>query len=102
MAVVVRVPTVLRKHTGGEKAVEGDGATVKALLDDLRTRHADLVDAVTTDDGSLAKFINVYLNDEDIRYLDGAATELRDGDEISLLPAVAGGSRRGDPASGAS
>lgn len=95
MAVVVRIPTVLRKHTGGEKTVEGDGATIKALLDDLGTRHADLVDAVTTDDGSLAKFINVYLNDEDIRFMDGADTALRDGDELSFLPAVAGGSDAG-------
>jgi sulfur-carrier protein len=91
MAVTVRIPTVLRKHTGGEAVVQGDGDTVRALLDDLRGRHAGLADAITTADGSLAGFINVYVNDEDIRYLGGADTELRDGDELSLLPAVAGG-----------
>lgn len=91
MVVTVRIPTVLRKHTGGQATVEGQGDTVKALLDDLAGRHADLVDAVTADDGSLARFINVYLNDEDIRFLDGPDTALRDGDELALLPAVAGG-----------
>ncbi len=91
MAVTVRIPTVLRKHTDGEKIVEGSGATIKALLDDISTRHGGLTKAITSEDGSLAGFINVYLNDEDIRYLDGADTELRDGDELSLLPAVAGG-----------
>jgi sulfur-carrier protein len=91
MAVTVRIPTVLRKHTAGEKTVEGSGATVKELLGDLATRHADLTDAISAQDGSVARFINVYLNDEDIRFLDGIDTELRDGDELSLLPAVAGG-----------
>ncbi len=91
MAVTVRIPTVLRKHTDGQKTVEGSGTTIKGLLDDIATRHAGLTDAITSEDGSLAGFINVYLNDEDIRYLDGADTELRDGDELSLLPAVAGG-----------
>ena len=91
MSVTVRIPTVLRKHTGGEKAVEGDGTTIAELLGDLSTRHEGLTSAITADDGSLAGFINVYLNDEDVRYLDGVDTELRDGDELSLLPAVAGG-----------
>lgn len=93
MAVTVRIPTVLRKHTGGEKAVEGEGATIKELLADLATRHQGLTDAVTADDGQLAKFVNVYLNDEDVRFLDGADTALSDGDELSILPAVAGGAR---------
>ncbi|AXV06069.1 MoaD [Euzebya pacifica] len=91
MAVTVRIPTVLRKHTGGEKAVQGDGATLKALIDDLSTRYGGLTEAVTADDGQLAKFVNVYLNDEDVRFLDGADTALSDGDEIAILPAVAGG-----------
>ena len=95
MAVTVRIPTVLRKHTGGDAVVEGQGDTITALLDDLRSRHTGLADAITAEDGSLAGFINVYLNDEDIRYLDGADTALRDGDEISLLPAVAGGAAGG-------
>jgi sulfur-carrier protein len=91
MAVTVRVPTVLRKHTGGEAVVTGEGQTVDALVADLRERHPDLVQAITGADGALAGFVNVYLNDEDIRYLDGTSTALRDGDELSLLPAVAGG-----------
>ncbi len=93
MAVTVRIPTVLRKHTDGEKAVQGEGATLKELLGDLSSRYAGLTDAVTSDDGQLAKFVNVYLNDEDVRFLDGADTALKDGDEIAILPAVAGGSR---------
>ncbi|MEE8602716.1 ubiquitin-like small modifier protein 1 [Euzebya tangerina] len=92
MAVSVRVPTVLRKHTDGNATVEGDGATITALLADLADRHAGLTQAITAEDGGLAGFINVYLNDEDIRFMDGVDTELRDGDELSLLPAVAGGS----------
>lgn len=92
MAVTVRIPTVLRKHTEGAATVEGEGLTVTELLGDLATRHPDLTTAVTAADGSLAKFVNVYLNDEDIRFLEGADTPLADGDELALLPAVAGGS----------
>ena len=91
MAIQLRVPTVLRSHTGGEKVVEGQGATIKALLEDLDGRHGGLRDAVTTADGSLARFVNVYLNDEDVRFLDGIDTALSDGDVVSILPAVAGG-----------
>lgn len=91
MAIQVRIPTVLRKHTDGEKVVEGDGATIKALLDDLETRHPGLGAALTDADGGLARFINVYVNDEDIRFLDGVDTALQDGDEVAILPAVAGG-----------
>ena len=92
MAVTVRIPTVLRKHTAGQPTVEAAGGTVKELIGDLSVRHEDLTSAITSQDGSLAKFINVYLNDEDIRFLGGPDTEVRDGDEVSLLPAVAGGS----------
>ena len=91
MAVSVRIPTVLRKHTDGNATVQGEGSTITELLSDLGDRHAGLTDAIPTEDGDLAGFINVYLNDEDIRFMDGTDTELRDGDELSLLPAVAGG-----------
>lgn len=91
MAIEVRIPTVLRKHTGGAKAVAGSGATIRELLDDLDARHPGIKGAVTADDGALARFINVYLNDEDIRFLDGIDTKLQDGDEVAILPAVAGG-----------
>lgn len=91
MAVEVRVPTILRKHTGGAKAVTGDGSTVRALLDDLEARHPGIRDAVVTDSGELHRFINIYLNDEDVRFLGTLETPVRDGDVLSILPAVAGG-----------
>ncbi len=91
MAIEVRVPTVLRKHTGGERKVTGSGATLRELVDDLETRNAGLRGALVGDDGSLHRFINVYVNDEDVRYLGGINTPLDDGDSVSILPAVAGG-----------
>ncbi|PSK97209.1 molybdopterin synthase subunit MoaD [Haloactinopolyspora alba] len=91
MAVEVRIPTILRQYTGGAKTVEGDGATLSALIDDLETRHPGLRERLL-DDGALRKFVNVYLNDEDVRFLDGPGTAVSDGDAVTVLPAVAGGS----------
>jgi sulfur-carrier protein len=91
MAIDVRVPTVLRKHTDGEKTVSADGATVRELIDDLEARHPGLRDALVDEEGQLRRFINVYVNDEDVRYLSGIETPLSDGDTVSVLPAVAGG-----------
>ena len=91
MAIDVRVPTVLRKHTGGEKVVAGDGATLRELVDDLGGRHGGLREALLAGDGSLHRFLNVYVNDEDVRYLGGIEAPLADGDVVSILPAVAGG-----------
>lgn len=91
MAIEVRVPTVLRKHTGGQRRVTGDGQTLRALIEDLGTRHNGLQAALTDDDGALHRFVNVYVNDEDVRFLDGIDTKLEDGDVVSILPAVAGG-----------
>ena len=91
MAIDLRVPTVLRTHTAGQKTVAGEGQTLGELLDDIGTRHAGLRDALVAEDGSLHRFVNVYVNDEDVRYLDGTKTELADGDTVSVLPAVAGG-----------
>ena len=91
MSVEVRVPTVLRKHTDGAKAVTGDGATVRELLADLEKQHPGMHAAVVTESGELQRFINVYLNDEDIRFLGALETPIADGDIISILPAVAGG-----------
>jgi MoaD family protein len=91
MSIEVRVPTVLRKHTAGEKAVNGAGTTVREVIDDLNARHPGLKDAVVTDAGDLHRFINVYLNDEDIRFLGTLETPVKDGDILSILPAVAGG-----------
>ena len=91
MAIDVRVPTVLRKHTAGEKKVSGEGATLRDLFDDLESRHRGLRGAVIDENGELHRFINVYVNDEDVRFLGGVATPLEDGDQVSILPAVAGG-----------
>lgn len=90
MAVEVRIPTILRQHTGGAKIVEGSGDTLSALVDDLESRHPGLRDRLV-DGGELRRFVNIYLNDEDVRFLDGLKTELSDGDSVTVLPAVAGG-----------
>ena len=91
MSIEVRVPTVLRKHTEGEKKVAGDGATLRELVDDLASRNPSLREALVGDDGQLHRFINVYVNDEDVRFLGGLETPLEEGDSVSILPAVAGG-----------
>jgi sulfur-carrier protein len=91
MAIEVRIPTVLRKHTGGEKKVHGEGGTLRELIDDLETRHGGVKGALVNDEGTLHRFINVYVNDEDVRFLGGIETPLDDGDSVSVLPAVAGG-----------
>ncbi|WUD78899.1 MoaD/ThiS family protein [Streptomyces sp. NBC_00510] len=91
MAIEVRIPTILRTYTDGAKAVEGSGSTVDELLADLDTRHTGIRERIV-DGGELRRFVNVYLNDEDVRFLDGIATKLTDGDSVTILPAVAGGS----------
>ncbi|NGO70894.1 MoaD/ThiS family protein [Streptomyces boncukensis] len=90
MAIEVRIPTILRTYTDGQKAVEGTGTTIGDLFSDLETRHTGLQDRLV-DGGELRRFVNVYLNDEDVRFLNGIATELSDGDSVTILPAVAGG-----------
>ncbi len=91
MAVLVKLPTILRKHTDGAAAVEGNGATVREVLADLEGRYEGLTRNVVNEDGSLHRFVNVYLNDEDVRYLGALETEVNDGDTMAILPAVAGG-----------
>lgn len=90
MAIEVRIPTILRTYTDGRKAVEGAGATVADLFADLETRHTG-IQARIVDNGQLRRFVNVYLNDEDVRFVDGIDTKLSDGDTVTILPAVAGG-----------
>ncbi|HKB30983.1 MAG TPA: MoaD/ThiS family protein [Streptosporangiaceae bacterium] len=90
MAIEVRIPTILRTYTGGAKSVEGSGATVGELLADIDERHPGLSDRIA-DGASLRRFVNVYLNDEDVRFLGGLRTPVRDGDTVTVLPAVAGG-----------
>ncbi|MER5430825.1 MoaD/ThiS family protein [Streptomyces sp. NPDC002588] len=90
MAIEVRIPTILRQYTDGQKAVEGSGDTLADLFNDLETRHAG-IHARIVDDGALRRFVNVYLNDEDVRFVEGINTKLTDGDTVTILPAVAGG-----------
>jgi sulfur-carrier protein len=91
MAIEARIPTILRNYTDGEKSVEGSGGTLADLFVDLDSRHEGLRARLIGDDGSLQRFVNVYLNDEDVRFLGGAETPLSDGDVVTILPAVAGG-----------
>jgi sulfur-carrier protein len=92
MAIEVRIPTILRTYTGGEKAVEGSGSTLGELLIDLDGRYGGLRERLV-DDAGLRRFVNVYLNDEDVRFLGGLAAPVNDGDTVTVLPAVAGGAR---------
>jgi sulfur-carrier protein len=91
MSVVVKIPTQLRAATGGEAETVLDGATVQEVLDGLFVRFEELRTRISDDDGSLRRFVNVYLAGEDIRFLDGLATPVSDGAELTILPAVAGG-----------
>jgi sulfur-carrier protein len=90
MAIEVRIPTILRPLTGGEKSVEGSGETLDALIYDLDSRHAGLRDRLV-DESGLRRFVNVYLNDEDVRFIGGLTAPVSDGDTVTVLPAVAGG-----------
>jgi MoaD family protein len=92
MAIEVRIPTILRSYTGGAKSVEGSGSTLSDLLSDLESRHDGLRERLV-DDGGLRRFVNVYLNDEDVRFLGGLDAPVKDGDTVTVLPAVAGGAR---------
>ena len=91
MGVEVKIPTILRQHTSGQAIVTGEGATLRDVLGDVESRNPGLLKRIVTDDGSLHRFVNVYVNDEDVRYLGALETEVKDGDVISILPAVAGG-----------
>ena len=91
MSVNVKLPTILRKHAGGEARVEADGSTLRELLANLEDSYPGITKNVLTEDGGLHRFINIYVNDEDVRYLGSLETELKEGDTVSILPAVAGG-----------
>lgn len=91
MAITVRLPTVLRPFANGEKTIPTDGETVGDVFVELIAKFPGMKPNLLGDDGLLHRFVNVYVNDEDVRYLDKMATELVDGDELSILPAVAGG-----------
>jgi len=91
MAIEVKIPTILRTYTGGEKSVESKGETLKALIDNLDAEHAGLKGRLITDEGALHRFVNIYVNDEDVRFTGSLDTKLTDGDSVTILPAVAGG-----------
>ena len=91
MTVEVQIPAVLKKLTGGAKSVKGDGQTVRELLENLDRDFPGIRQQLTGEDGQLHRFVNIYLNDEDIRFLKQMETPLQDGDVISILPAIAGG-----------
>ena len=91
MAVTVKLPTQLRDAAGGATSVAVEGGTVGEALDGLYASHGELRSRIADDNGELRRFVNVYLKGEDIRFLDGLATPVADGDEVTILPAVAGG-----------
>jgi sulfur-carrier protein len=91
MSVLVRVPTPLRALTGDRGDLTFDAASVRALLEELERAHAGLKSRLCEDDGTVRRFINVYVNEEDIRFLQGLDTPLRPGDEVAIVPAMAGG-----------
>jgi sulfur-carrier protein len=92
MAIEVRIPTILRNYTGGQKAIEGSGSNLGELISDLDGRYDGLRGRLV-DDSGLRRFVNVYLNDEDVRFLGGLEAPVSDGDTVTVLPAVAGGCR---------
>ena len=87
----VKIPTPLRQYTGGNPEVEVGGATAGEVMSNLTQEYPDLRQHLYTGDGKLRSFVNVYKGDEDIRYLDGPDTEVSDGDELSIIPSIAGG-----------
>jgi len=91
MSVTVRIPTPLRKLTDGADEVSVEASSVGQMIDNLETAHAGLKDRLCDEAGEIRRFVNVYVNDEDVRFLDGRATALKDGDEVSIVPAIAGG-----------
>lgn len=91
MSAVVRIPTVLRPAMGGQSQITVEGATIGQVLDNLTADFPAIKGQLLNDDGSLHRFLNVYVNDDDVRYLGGVAAPVADNDEITLLPAVAGG-----------
>ena len=91
MAVTIKLPTQLREAAGNQTEAQVDGATVGEALDSLYSQHGDLRQRIADDGGGLRRFVNVYVDGEDIRFTDGLATPVADGQEVQVLPAVAGG-----------
>ena len=100
MAIEVRIPTILRTYTDGAKSVTGSGGTLAALIENLEANHPGIKDRLidgTAGQGDLRRFVNVYVNDEDVRFTGGLETGLNEGDQVVVLPAVAGGSSLVEP-----
>ena len=87
----VRIPTPLRPMTGGKSEVEMEGSTIAQMIDNLGAAFPGIQERLCDEDGKIRRFINIYLNEEDIRFLAGKDTSLKDGDEVSIIPAIAGG-----------
>jgi molybdopterin synthase sulfur carrier subunit len=93
MAVTVRVPTPLQKITGGKGEVSATGSNIKEIFADMEKNFPGLRERIYSEDGELRRFINIYVNEEDIRFLESEESAVKDGDVISIIPAIAGGSR---------
>ena len=91
MPAKVRIPTPLQRLTGNQREAQAAGATLRELLDDLERQFPGLKERLCDEQGKLRRFVNIYVNEEDIRFLGGEETPIRDGDEVSIIPAVAGG-----------
>lgn len=91
MSVTVKIPTQLRNLTGGSNEVEASGTTLAEVFEDLEARHPGIRERLVDDSGALRRFVNVYLGDEDVRFLNGLETEVTEGGSVSIIPAVAGG-----------
>ena len=91
MTVNVRVPTILRTYTGGQSEVSAEGATVSEILDSLDSSYSGITGRIVDEQGAIRRFVNVYVGNDDVRFLDGLETKVSDGTEVSVIPAVAGG-----------
>ncbi len=91
MSVSVRIPTILRTYTGGESTVSAEGSTLAEVLDDLESNHSGIKARILDEQGTLRRFVNVYVGNDDVRFLDALDTGTPDGTQISVIPAVAGG-----------
>jgi len=91
MAIKVRIPTPLRKLTNGQDEISAEGKAVKEVIDDIERHYPGLKERICEGDGKLRRFVNIYVNDEDIRFKKNLETELKDNDEVSIIPAIAGG-----------
>jgi len=91
MTIKVRIPQPLQKLTQGKELVEASGSNVKSLVEDLEKKFPGIKDRICDETGKIRRFINIYVNEEDVRFLQGDETALKDGDEVSIIPAIAGG-----------